>query len=456
MLILEQKTALTVTVAVGMSISLGLMALSRRKFPDLLGSLVSVTLIVGQLGILVSKWPALSWGSSIGGDRRVAFANDFGWLLLLVMTLVLMAGTWRFRRPPTRHAAVIGVGMMLFVVSQVASSIHADRVLEIEMVVPMILVVGGFSLFPLTFENAVRSAIWTLGLMCAIGLLALLVGMEWAELGSTRRIPAPVIDGRLRGLLTHPNFLAPFAAIGCVVLAANATKSRLVAFSIFGMTLWFTDTRTQVFATVVVLSVLCVLAVLRRAPSIPQRKSWAISSGALAVLAIVVVAALQRASDSSEFGTLNGRTKLWPQAIRYWETSPLFGVGPKAFDLEFRVTNNLDWAHGAHNQFLQTLASEGLVGVLALACVIVGGGLAVRAVAGSHKLTLGLLSLLVLAVFLTETPLRLVWFVPAQLFATVIIALFCAYPNRHNDTSAKGTEASNIGHEAVALVNEGP
>jgi hypothetical protein len=58
-------------------------------------------------------------------------------------------------------------------------------------------------------------------------------------------------------------------------------------------------------------------------------------------------------------------------------------------------------------------------------------------------------------VFLTETPLRLVWFVPAQLFATVIIALFCAYPNRHNDTSEKGTDSSNIGHESSASARQG-
>jgi O-antigen ligase len=432
MLILEQKFAVAVTVAVGVATSLALITVCRRKYPDHLSSLVPVTLVVGQLGIHLSKWPAMSWGPSITGERRVAFANDFGWLFLFVMTIVLMAGTWRFRRQLTLHAAVIGSGLMFFVVSQVASSIHVDLALDVEMVVPMLLVAGGLSLFSLTYDDALRSVLWTLCTMCTIGLLALLVGMEWAELGSTRRIPAPFIDGRFQGLLTHPNFLAQFAAIGCVVAVANVTKVRLVAFFVFGLTLWFTDTRTQVFVTFVALLLLCLVAVLRRAPSISPKSLAVICSCALVGLSSLVVVALQRRSNSSDFGTLNGRTGLWPHAIRYWETSPFIGVGPKAFDLEFRVTNNLEWAYGAHNQFLQTLASEGLVGMLSLACVLVGCGLAVRAATGRHKLTLGLLCLLIFAAFLTETPLRLVWFVPAQLFATVMVALFSAHPSRHS------------------------
>jgi O-antigen ligase len=456
MLILEQKIALAITVTVGLSTSIGLIAMCRSKFPNYIRSLVPVTLIVGQLGILVSKWPALSWGSSITGDRRAAFANDFGWLLLLVMTVVLITGTWKFRRPLSRHGLTIGAGLLVFALSQVASSIQADRVLDAEVVIPMILVVVGLSLFPIQFGEALKLVILALFILCSIGLTALLAGMEWAELGSTRRIPAPFIDGRFKGLLTHPNFLAPFAAVGCVVTAANLTKWRCAAFSIFGLTLWFTDTRTPVFATFVVLSLLCLLIVLQRRPSISSKSLWAIGSSVMTALLILVIVVLQRGSNSAEFGTLNGRTRLWPQAISYWETSPLIGVGPKAFDLEFRVTNNLEWAHGAHNQFLQTLASEGLVGVLALACVIVGGGLAVRAAEGRHKLTLGLISLSVFAVFLTETPLRLVWFVPAQLFATVMIVLFCASPNRHEGSLKLEYESSTGSRRSSVSTNEGP
>jgi O-antigen ligase len=64
--------------------------------------------------------------------------------------------------------------------------------------------------------------------------------------------------------------------------------------------------------------------------------------------------------------TLSGRTDLWATAWAMFQQAPILGNGPRTFGL----FNRIPWAH---NLYLEVLAEQGVVGLLALGCVIVYG-----------------------------------------------------------------------------------
>lgn len=61
--------------------------------------------------------------------------------------------------------------------------------------------------------------------------------------------------------------------------------------------------------------------------------------------------------------TLTGRINVWLITFETWLANPLFGYGPKIWDISFRQTYGYLWAGQSHNQFLQTLGESGIIGL---------------------------------------------------------------------------------------------
>jgi O-antigen ligase len=104
--------------------------------------------------------------------------------------------------------------------------------------------------------------------------------------------------------------------------------------------------------------------------------------------------------------TLTGRTKIWEAALLEWQTNPLFGYGPNLFSLEHRMRIGMLFAFHAHNQFIQSLAQSGLIGLFGLLLFL--GALAYKLfkhTAVSRGVSLALLAFLLIRC-ITEVPLR--------------------------------------------------
>lgn len=133
------------------------------------------------------------------------------------------------------------------------------------------------------------------------------------------------------------------------------------------------------------------------------------AASACAVLGLAVAAfgflASAEQIGTSNIQTLTGRTYIWETTFRLWLDSPVFGYGLGLWDTEAFRAEYGSFAH-AHNQFLHSLGSAGLVGLVGL-LVYFGSAWAtsVRA-ARTNAVPLVLLAL-VTAQCLTEVPLRL-------------------------------------------------
>jgi len=104
--------------------------------------------------------------------------------------------------------------------------------------------------------------------------------------------------------------------------------------------------------------------------------------------------------------TLTGRTRIWEVALTEWHNNPIFGYGPDLFSLEYRMRKGMLFAFHAHNQFIQSLAQSGLIGLFGLLLFlgIISFKLAMRAIV-SKGVSLALLAFLFIRC-MTEVPLR--------------------------------------------------
>jgi len=200
---------------------------------------------------------------------------------------------------------------------------------------------------------------------------------------------AAAANGRLTGGGGDPNLQAAgfiaamFLALGLYnVYRRRAARIALVlAFALITVAFFRTESRGGLLALAVTTLVSMVLFPEQR------RRLLAFAVVALVIAGIVVAAqpgSLARITDLG--GGTSGRSDIWPVAAKVFEQHPLFGVGLNNFAVvEPRYTllhknvSRVQYITGsagvapypAHNTYLQLLAEDGIVGLLAYLAIVV-------------------------------------------------------------------------------------
>ena len=113
--------------------------------------------------------------------------------------------------------------------------------------------------------------------------------------------------------------------------------------------------------------------------------------------------------EAQELTTLTGRTRIWGAGIEAFLENPVFGAGGDVYS-QYAEDTGQEWAGQAHNEFVQTLAADGLVGMAGLLTYLfVLLFLGLRLAPVSRGASMGLVVTFVLR-WLTETPVRSVGF----------------------------------------------
>ncbi|NIX76191.1 O-antigen ligase family protein [Microvirga terricola] len=223
-------------------------------------------------------------------------------------------------------------------------------------------------------NNALRVMVWTLAVYLLVGVVAGVVAPEAAWL------PPSVEENvyRLQGLAGHPNVFGQQIGV-FITLAIIARRLRCLqrltylAFLTLGfMALLATGSRTTLIAVAIAWSF---IAVRERGYGAPL--TFAMLGGVAILLLVSAVVGmadvgsllqgLSRTGTTSEIFTLTGRTEVWDLVWRFFLQKPLLGWGFNG--TEGLLSNNVSAsfvgsAVNAHNMFLQSLLSIGILGSL--------------------------------------------------------------------------------------------
>ena len=234
----------------------------------------------------------------------------------------------------------------------------------------------------------------TLGLVKAALLLTVITSLLAAFIVPTLALqdsPKALIPGyglRLWGLTSHANVLGSVALTLCLLEWAapyHATLAHRLSLLAGAVALVWTQSKTSLAAAAVAIVVIAAYRAIKGIRQLPPRAHTKATKqdfipllvlfAGLALVATTLVAvvlgdeiglsnALAKRLAAFDFGTVQGRTLIWQQAIVEGLNYPLFGYGLNLWGTEYRLATGLTSAFHAHNQFLQVFSVAGVFGTV--------------------------------------------------------------------------------------------
>jgi hypothetical protein len=164
-----------------------------------------------------------SYFASIPSSLQVQLADLFwvGLTLACVTTLLTTSKTVVAVEARRRNTSVRLLGLGL-VGAQILSSAVNGGWLSPQVFLPMALGIALVTRYPIQGSDVALRCVQIatmIPVLASVGAFA--AGLSYAQTVEDRRLPGLFVDGRLTGVLPHPNALAPVAAVALVVTVAR-------------------------------------------------------------------------------------------------------------------------------------------------------------------------------------------------------------------------------------------
>jgi O-antigen ligase len=192
------------------------------------------------------------------------------------------------------------------------------------------------------------------------------------------------VEYRVASFFPHPNQLAGFVVL-FVPLSAGlfaVFESRLAKAACVLLGLLALPAAIVTYSRGVLVALVGLVLVLAR-----SKRAWpAIAAAAVLVVLLAPAAWHDRVADAGRLDRPEIATRLdfWDAAVSMFQASPVLGVGLNSFDVayadldttgrSFLPGGGLAPPESAHSLYLNTLAEQGLVGIAALAFLVLAAG----------------------------------------------------------------------------------
>ena len=311
-----------------------------------------------------------------GGGVTARGGIEFGLILIGVVTLATYAKASQSVSFELKSPAFVIVS--LFVFWAVMSSIWSPN--------PFLTIAKSAELWLVAFAAAMSAAIAArshssrsrIEVILAMSLIAVIVGLIIANLyiwgtplpnTGDVTLPLELLDEeasperpRLILAYAHPLLTGDLISLSMICVFAASMRKVWKTILIPGLfvLLLLADARGPTGG--VIIAMIAMTVVKFRRNDVRAVAVMLIISVILAV-ALVLNDSLLRMSSllmTDDVSTLNSRTELWKQAFAYIVESPIAGCGYYAS--RYLLIKNFPWAGHAHNSFIETLLTTGLIG----------------------------------------------------------------------------------------------
>ncbi|MGI8782238.1 MAG: O-antigen ligase family protein [Acidobacteriota bacterium] len=419
--------------------------------------------------VLLFTFP-LVFASAQAGQEYVWSKTLFTGLVLcgLFATFILPqnGGPGRYER--------LTVSLVVLLISAVLSAAFAvNRFKSLEVIALWIV---GLALYRavLTSRMAVGTQLWAL--FAAAAVVSLYGLLQWSEMAALPRTqygeadPAstlglanfasefllPLIPllaltaARRRGLERLLSGVVLALALGYI--AVGQTRAAFVGLAAAGLVtvplLWKQIARSAVPGALAALAPLLFIAAMKigaTSPSIPdvaaQPSAAKLSGSSSGVVALVSNTAESRTPGWMDDPSVVARIESWKAALEIFRRFPLLGAGPGNFEIQaprfastrlqtLLLESNTKMT-APHNEFLQFLCEQGLVGTAALGLVLVSTALALRRLAPGPERVAWTAAAVAL---LTASSFAFPFHLPGSVFCTLALSALLVRSSRHDES----------------------
>jgi hypothetical protein len=348
-------------------------------------------------------------------------------LLALIASADQLARRLKERVNPGNERVMLAIALVMFWLGNIlVPSFFASHPLPLQLswVYTPILGVGLLLLSPEAGRQCLIYARNAIIVFCAISLL-LIVARPSLVL-QTDYTQGYLGIPRFAGLAPHAITMGLVACVGIWLLLTEPLQSkfnRRVAMAICLLALFLAQSKAVWISLIVTLPVL--LFSRRELPSFHRvAKSsyrWlfaiGVTLGALLLIALVAyltmggfdqkLAKLLGSEEGSRIVSFTGRDRIWEVALAEWRKAPIFGYGLPLFGREHQIQIGMLFATSGHNQLIDALGRNGLVGACSLVLYTFGLlYLGIKYRRASHGLS-AVLAIAIVIRMISEVPLTL-------------------------------------------------
>lgn len=374
-------------------------AINPLALPSLLALVLVSSLVLRRpeygVAIVLALTPLINSAFSVGSENSSFLVSEPFRVVVPALAVGVLAYSllvMRIRTPSGIHMRFLSGAVALFATSALVSSAQAlEPSVSLPKVFLIITAAIVFSSVRLTCDAPHKLLVVVGGALAGL-LIASIQGIADQVLGvfSTQGfVSGAEVVGRVQGSFGHPNlfggFLAFLIPVGLSVTFSSSFSSSLrwlglTATAVAVPALIFSYSRGAMFGLFIGGAIW--LALLR-----PR---MALLLGVVVVASVVALApgALKSRFENDSSGDVALRSDIWNGAIEIYSSHPVLGVGisnfPTAYD---RLPANSATASQrrllhdeqllvpphAQNIYLQAMAEQGIVGLLALLGVLIGG-----------------------------------------------------------------------------------
>lgn len=398
----------------------------------------AILVLVGIAALLPSAVSAVVSPERVDGtgvERLVRAVCLFAFVVFLGVQLVASARTGS--RPLLRNGPLV-VALLAYWLVGMTSVLWNDRSLPqiSALAIPFVVVAlaaygGGPRLGVRITEYFLVAACYaSLGLAVAYPRAAFPSGATFEG----ARLLDFLSDQRLAGIASHPNTIGLLAALAVLLVGIRRGRFWPVHLVAAASVLALSESRTAIVALGVALVV--ALAANARPELAGRELAVALAASLGCVIVVLPVLAAMGALDVS----FNGRATVWDYALSRVADHPLLGLGPGVW-VDFVASGDLtDLATSGHNQFVESLTTVGIAGLVFLGVLAVFW---LRALAprrsGEAVVAIGAFGL-IWAFAILESPITL-WGVSPQSWIVVMLTVCCLGLDRRITPAGSGDSA---------------
>lgn len=234
--------------------------------------------------------------------------------------------------------------------------------------------------------------------------------------GGSATDKAIIGDTLLAGFFPHPNTFGLFLVLGAPAIFLVERRSRILGIGIVALAVIWSGSRTSIAALAACLLVVMLVGLSR------NRSLWR-RGAAVVVIILGTIVAIALPFATHDPMAFSERGRLWMAVIARSSESILIGHGTNFFGATAQYSDNLGGlAFHAHNQYLHMLITSGVLGVIALALIVVAGTRRAVLTTSTRFRTVGL-ALLTVLTFSSWLEITYGFQSPGQLGGSAILAL---------------------------------